>query len=242
MNPYDLIISRMSRDKEVFCEFFSILYNKGACELVCDYRDDDNFSFRRKSDVVGINDITVYFTDPAYFDSIMSTSDGANIISIITPTDFDFSKYSSDWNINKRRQFCKSDASETSTMDGATLLVASHADMMNSCTSGTARNNYEMAMAFGADCYAIIYDRIRCFLSTLVTKKSNSVEIAWIYTEPEYREKGYASELLKKVSDRYASEGLTVTYHCAESNIASAKTALKSGFTETDTEIIFERK
>ena len=99
-----------------------------------------------------------------------------------------------------------------------------------------------MSIEFGGECYAIIDGCIRCFLSTLVTKKSNSVEIGWIYTEPEYREKGYASELLKKVSDRYASEGLTVTYHCAESNIASAKTALKSGFIETDTEIIFERK
>ena len=99
-----------------------------------------------------------------------------------------------------------------------------------------------MAVEYGGDCYAIIDGEIRCFLNTLVTKKSGMVEVVWIYTEPQYRNKGFASELLKNVSDHYASDGLTVTYHCADSNIASAKTALKSGFIETATEIIFERK
>lgn len=242
MNTYELIISRMSRDKESFCEFFANLYSGGKCEIICDYRDEDNFSFRRINPAFGLNDITVYFTDSEYFDRIMSATDGANIISVLTPTDTDFSKYSSEWNINKRRQFCKSIASESPASDGITLLDATHADLMNSCTSDRARNYYAMAVEFGDECHAVIDGGIRSFIGTSVVKKSGMIEICWIYTEPGYREKGYASELLKKVSDRYASEGLIVTYHCAESNIASAKTALKSGFIETDTEIVFERK
>ena len=242
MNTYELIISRMTQDKEAFCDFFANLYNCGKSEIICDYRDDDNFSFRRINPAFGLNDITIYFTDPDYFNGIMSASDGANIISLVTPTDADFSKFSAEWNINKRRQFCKSIASESPATDGITLLDASHSDLMSACTSDRARDYYGMAVQYGDDCYAVIDGNIRSFIGTSMVKKSGMIEICWIYTEPDYREKGYASELLKKVSDRYASEGLTVTYHCAESNIASAKTALKSGFIETDTEIIFERK
>lgn len=242
MDTRDLIISRMTRNKETFCEFFDMLYNAGLSEITYDYRDDDNFSFRRINDAVGINDISVYFADPEYFDNIVKSSDGAGQISVITPTDTDFSKYAADWNMPKRRQFCKSAPSEEPTSDGISLLDSSHAEIMKNCTSDRARDYFGMAVEYGGECYAIIDGGIRCFLSALVTKKSNSVEINWIYTEPEYREKGYASELLRKVSNRFASDGLTVTYHCAESNIASAKTAIKSGFIETDTEIIFERK
>lgn len=43
----DKIEQIMKDDKETFCEFLTCFYNKGLAQIVCDYKDNKNFWFRR---------------------------------------------------------------------------------------------------------------------------------------------------------------------------------------------------
>lgn len=243
MNAIEMIESRCLGNKEAFCEFLACLYNKGKCEISADFKDDSHFYFQRKDEAFGINDASVFSDDTDYLDSALRSCEGLQQVSIISSNGLDMKKYEDEWKVCVRRQFYKTNVqSKNSSIDTCTRLDKSHSSVINASSSETVKNNYFMAMDFDDECYAHIDGGLICFLSTGCNKKVNAMEVNWIYTEPEYRNKGYASDLLSNVSDYYVTKGWMITYHCADSNTASANTALKSGFTETVNEIILERR
>ena len=242
MEPLENIEDICTNEKQKFCEFLACLYNCGMCEVFVDYRDDNNFCFHRRAEQFGINDLYIYFEDINYFDSVIRLYEGLTTVSIITPLDLDTNKYENDWKISVRRQFYKDKASKTAISNNYTQLNKSHISIIDSSTSDTVKCNYNMALEYDGENYAVLSDKLFCFLSTSKTEKADLIEIDWIYTEPQHRKKGYATQLLEDVSNYYLSKGLLVTYHCSKENLASANTAVKSGFVETSEEIIFERK
>lgn len=243
MNAFEMIESRCLGNKEAFCEFLACIYNKGRCEISADFKDDSHFYFQRKDEAFGINDASVFSDDTDYIDSILRSCEGLQQVSIISSNGFDMKKYEAEWKVCVRRQFYKNSVqSGDSSIESCTQLDKSHSSVIEASSSETVKRNYAMAMDFDDECYAHVDGGLICFLSTSPNKKVNAMEINWIYTELEFRNKGYASDLLSKVSDYYVTQGRMLTYHCADSNTASANTALKAGFTETVNEIILERK
>ncbi len=243
MNDFERIENRFLGNKEDFCEFIACLYNKGMCEVTVDFKDDSHFYFHRNGEALGINDASVFSDDTDYIDSVISKCDGLQIVSIISSNGLDMKKYEGEWEVSVRRQFYKNSVlSEDSSIGDCTRLDKSHSSVINASSSETVKQNYAMAMEFDDDCYAHIDGGLKCFLSTSCNKKVNAMEVNWIYTEPNFRKKGYASDLLSRVSDYYVTKGYMLTYHCDSNNIASANTALKAGFTEAVNEIILERR
>lgn len=243
MELYLKIENKCVRQKEIFCEFLTCLYNSGLCKVSFDYKDEFNFCFHRCNDSFGINDLFVYFEDDSYFDYLLYLYNGAKTISIITPISFETEKLTNEWKVSVRRQFYKKKISNNSySSEDVVLLNNEHTSMINGCTSDVVKNNYKTCMDFEEESFAIVRDQLECFLSTSKVEKANMLEVNWIYTEPAYRNKGCASKLLTSVSNVYIKKGILVTYHCNNENIASANTALKSGFIETVPEIILERK
>lgn len=213
------------------------------CEISGDFKDDSHFYFHRKGEAIGINDASVFSDDTDYIDSVLRSCDGLQMVTVISANAIDMKKYEDEWKVSTRRQFYKDSVqSKDSSIDSCTRLDKSHSSVIEASSSETVRQNYAMAMDFDDECYAHIDGGLISFLSTAPIKKVNAIEINWIYTEPEFRNKGYASALLGKVSDYYVTKGWMLTYHCAGSNTASANTALKAGFTETVGEIILERR
>ena len=243
MNDFERIENKFLGNKEAFCEFLSSLYNKGMCKISVGFKDDLHFYFHRENNVFGINDLFIYSEDFDYIDSVLRSCDGLLTASIISSNGLDVKRYENEWKVSVRRQFYKNSmSSDDSSFDTYTQLDKSHSSVIEASSSETVRQNYAMAMDFDDECYAHIDGGLISFLSTCCNKKVNAIEINWIYTEPEYRNKGYAASLLSKVSDYYVSKGYMTTYHCSNNNIASANTALKAGFVETVNEIILERK
>lgn len=243
MNVIEMIESRCLGNKEAFCEFLACLYNKGRCEISADFKDDSHFYFHRKDEAFGINDASIFSDDTDYLDSVLRSCEGLQTVGIISSNSLNTKKYEDEWKVCVRRQFYKTSAlTDSSSLDTCTRLDKSHYSVIEASSSETVKQNYAMSMDFDDECYAHIDGGLISFLSTAPNKKVNAMEINWIYTEPEFRNKGYASDLLGKVSDYYVTKGWMLTYHCADSNTASANTALKAGFTETVNEIILERR
>ncbi len=245
MNDFERIENRFLGNKEDFCEFLACLYNKGMCEVSADFKDDSHFYFRRNGEALGINDASIFSDDTDYIDSVLSNCEGLQIVNIISSNTLDMKKYEDEWKVCTRRQFYKNSVLselDACIRDACTRLDKSHSSFINASSSEAVKRNYAMAMDFDDECYAHIDGGLKCFLSTCCNKKVNAMEINWIYTEPEFRNKGYASDLLGKVSDYYVTKGFMLTYHCDSNNTASANTALKAGFTEAVNEIILERR
>lgn len=233
----DKIEQIMKDDKETFCEFLTCFYNKGLAQIVCDYKDNKNFWFRRKNEQFGINDMFIYCEDKDYFEKNIYSFDGSVITAI---TAFEIPSVQGNWKMSKRRQFCKNKTLDNSF--DAVKLNETHKPTIEKSVSNTTKDNFSVAVEFGETCYGIIDKELQCFASISEINKADMVEISWIHTEPKYREKGYAARLLGAVSDLYVNKGMLVTYHCDSENIASAKTALKSGFRELVTETILEKQ
>lgn len=235
----DQIEQIMKKDKETFCEFLTCLYNKGLAHIICEYKDDNNFWFRRVNEQFGINDMFVCCDDIDYFDKIISSFDGF-VLTAIMPFDISEAQIQDNWKISKRRQFCKSKADSDSC--DAVRLDASYKPLIQTSASETTKENFSLAIEYDEPCFGFFKDELCCFASVSEIKKTDITEINWIHTEPKCRNKGYASVLLRDVSNLYATKGILVTYHCDSENIASAKTALKSGFKEVAKEIVLEKR
>lgn len=233
----DKIEHIMKNDKKTFCEFLTCFYNKGLAQILCEYKDNKNFWFRRVNEQFGINDMFIYCEDKDYFEKTISSFDGFVITAITT---FVVCPVQSNWKISKRRQFYKDIADSDSC--NAVRLDETHKTFVDNSVSDTTKDNYSVAIEFDESCYGLVDSELYCFASVSEVNKANITEISWMHTEPQHRNKGYAAKLLGAVSDLYVKKGMLVTYHCDSENIASAKTALKSGFKETVTEIILEKK
>lgn len=234
----DKIEQIMKKDKETFCEFLTCLYNKGLAQIFCEYRDDNNFWFRRVNEQFGINDMFVFCDDIDYFDKTISSFDGF-VLTAIVPFDLYGVQIQDNWKISKRRQFYKS-KSDSNSCD-VVRLDASYTSLIQKSASERTKENFSLAIEYDEPCFGLFKDELCCFASVREIKKADIAEINWIHTEPPCRNKGYASVLLSGISNLYATKGMLVTYHCDSKNIASAKTALKSGFKEVAEEIVFEK-
>lgn len=243
MNDFEKIENKCLGNRGLFCEFLGCLYNKGMCDISVDYKDGMNFYFHRSSEAFGINDAFICSDDSDYISGVLGSCGELTTAVIIPSGDFDTKRYENSWKVGVRRQFYKSCLSSEPVSDGGYIrLDRTHFSVISESSSDVVKRNYAMSLDFDEACYAVIDGGLKCFLSTGSNKKTNMTEITWIYTEPEYRNKGYASDLLRKVSDCCVSEGVMMTYHCRFENAASANTALKAGFTETVNEIILEKR
>ena len=232
----DKIERIMINDKKIFCEFLTCFYNKGLTQILCNFKDNKNFWFRRINEQFGINDMFIYSSDKTFLEKAICTFDGSVITAI---TSFENLSVQGNWRISKRRQFFKNKADDK--FGNAVKLDETHKLLVENSISDITRTNYSLAIEFDESCYGLIDSELYCFASVSEVNKADITEISWIHTEPKHRKKGYASELLSAVSDLYANKGMLVTYHCDSENVASAKTALKSGFSEAVTEIILEK-
>lgn len=235
------IENKMLAEKEVFCEFLACFYNRGLCDVDCGYQDENNFYYRRSGEKYGINDLFVYCNDVCCFEEVLHKFSDIKTVTVITPLDFDVDAYSAEWKVSFRRQFYKNKMYKASTTAGFTVLDASHAAIIGKSTSEIVKSNYNMAVEYQEDCFALLQEELYCFASVSKNEKTKAVEVTWIYTEPQHRKNGFASKLLIEVSNFYLSNGYSVTYHCDQNNLASANTALKSDFTETVSEIVLEK-
>ena len=233
----------MLHKKNVFCEFLTCLHNSGLCDITVDFKNDSNFCFCRSSKDFGINDLFIYFDDEAYFFNILSRYADVNCITVIPKINYDLSFFIKTWKVTQRRQFTKDKSDGLKIYNDLTELTTSHLKYIEKSTSETVKNNYAISMKFDDECYAIIKDdALYCFASVSKVETLKLAEVNWIYTEPEYRYKGCATQLLSQVADKLISKGYTVTYHCACTNVASATTALRCGFEEVTEEIVMERE
>ncbi len=242
MNAQKQIENICASKKEVFSEFLTCLCNCGLCEVNCYYKDEGNFYFHRHNDLFGINDLFIFFEDESFFKHTLKQYKELYTVSVITPLAIDINELNSEWKISFRRQFYKNTKTRKINTNEHVVLNKDHVNLISKSTSNTTIDNYKMSLEYDDECYAIATEELKSFLSTSKVQQQGIVEINWIYTEPQYRFGGYASRLLTEVSNLYVEKGFFVSYHCNKDNIASANTALKSGFTETNTEIILERK
>ena len=231
----------MLQQKYVFCEFLTCLNNKGLCDIITDFKDDNNFCFCRYGKDFGINDLFIYSNDYMYFQSVVSRFNDATCMTVIFENNFDFSCITKAWEVTVRKQFVKTEARRLKSCEGFVKLNQTHTKIIEKSTSETVKSNFAVGIEFGDECYAIIKDELCCFVSVSKVKGLKMAEVNWIYTEPKHRNQGYATQLLSQVANKLANEGYTVTYHCASENVASSMTALHGGFEETVKEFVLER-
>lgn len=233
----------MMQNKALFSEFIACFINRGLANLICDYHESGAFSFRRTNIALGLDELFLYSNSEEYIRKKIADNADANVIYILFPEKglHYFDCYQASWKVSTRKQFssfcgvknCAASVRKLSMHDEP--LIAQSA-------SETVKQNYQLAMELGEDCYAISdADKLVCFLSISKLCDQKIAEIAWIYTEEKYRQQGFATTLLSTVATILFHEGYLSTYHCSEANIASEHTALRAEFVKEENEIVLEK-
>lgn len=244
MNPKTKVMEILLAEPEKFNEFIMCLFNRGLGDIEFGYCNDQNFYYQITKKTFNINNIFIFSDDSCYFEKASKSDPNINMITLIsTEKDLDSIDFDSKWKKSIRKQFTKSKESFAPPLD-FTLLNKNHKWIIEKSESIRVKDNYELAIEYDDECYGIIYnDELVSFLS--ISKIDNEqiklAEINWIFTEPKYRKQGYAAKLLQNVSNLLLQRHYLISYHCVSSNIASAKTAFKSGMKEVIDEIIYER-
>ena len=230
-------------DKRQYSDFIGSFFHHGRYELHCGYQDCNNFSYGTNMEAYHRNDLYIKADDADYFkQAIRNRPDLTHVFLLSSDDNMELSEYEGTWLISKRKQFTKSEEGSADPTDFC-LLDDSHRQIVEKSESDRSRECYSMAMEYEDCCYGLIRNNelLSFIFVPEVTKPTELANISWIYTESVYRKMGYASKLLQNVSNLYIRQGYLVAYQCAEDNVASAKTALKSGMSREADIICFER-
>lgn len=239
------IMELLLANPRTYNELIMCLVNKGLANMEYGYRNDRNFYFHRTCKQFYMDDIFIVSDEPSYLKEVMDQAEELNMLTGIFPKEnWDTFRADSKWKTSIRRQFTKSAQSPMLTLD-FTRLDKSHQSVVEKSESQESRENYAMTMEYGGECYGIIREhKLVSFLSISKLDYSEHLKLAeinWIYTEPSYRKQGYAAQLLNNVSNLLIQKHYLVTYHCAGTNEASAKTALKGGLEEESSELVYTK-
>lgn len=243
------IEAAMFRDPIKYNEFIQCYYNRGKADMAYGYKDDNNFWFRRSMPVFNMNEIYISFDDSDYLcENLQDKPELNSVTCVYAAEEFDTSLYENTWKVFGRRQFTMSEpqGSNSKAQIEYFLINSECENIINKSESERVRQNYTLSIGHEDTnpCYAAIKNGILVsFLSISILKleQIKIAEINWIYTETAHRRKGYAGALLSGAANTLLNDGCLVTYHCAETNVASANTAISSGMIETTREICFTK-
>lgn len=248
MNNKEKIEKIVYNNFESYYDFLRLISN--CKDVSYYYRDPRNFG-RKRTLFLGENvykDIYLISDDIEYIKEYVRQEPDADIFSLYYNKEFDNNLFTDNWSIYRNYTFYKKTPNSGAAAENCIRLTSEHKELVEATSIDRLHDYYGLDINYNDELYenyAIVLDnKIISYLAVgkYTTLGIKNAEICWIFTQPAFRQRNYAQQLLNFVCNILINKGYMVTYHCDSENIASMNTALKAKMIKSAEQIILQKK